>query len=877
MDISYTITQNDETVTYSISSTGSAGPNIVTTDTTTTISGLLKGSSGNVAQAIEDTDYQGVPAEGAFADGDKTKLDGIEAGATADQSAAEIKTAYESNADTNAFTDAEQSKLSGIEALADVTDAANVDAAGAVMESDLVSDGAANPDTALKSDANSSITLKNLNLDGTIPSGAEGDFYYDGTEKTHVAKNDITGSSLNVGHEAWVRVVNNTGSPIANGQAVYINGNDVPSGLPTIALAQADSSATANVLGVTTGSIADTEEGLVTSWGKVRDLNTSAFSNGDLIYLSPSVAGGFTNTKPTRPDRIVEIGYVTKAAAGTAGTITVNLLEDNDALQPGDVDTADITDATSDGDANPEKLLKTSGTGALTVTNLTAAGGGVTLGTPSQAGTLNVQDGGGGGGQIRASNVGLNTFTSEIPAADGNLAHTAQTDGTIRGTDLDYANTADIGAALADADEVLISDGGGNTTRRKSAISRIYTYVKGKLDAGVTWLGNHIFSGNLSVTGDLTVDSGTLSVNSTSNSVGINVPPSQTFHVSGLGNGPNQSVLFAGADTNVRTIFNNTSQPSGSRAYALTLNSGTSGVILQSLTDALGFSSNLVRFNSAGGIDVFSGDLEFLSNSGTWDGATIAGDQSFTGQLEATGQAASTDDSLMTRSLVRDDAMDILGMQFPISLSGAALTSSGTGSNAVLQPFGIAVVSGTDTSGYGSAQLVTGPGGINPFIDYSRPIKSTISVTFSPTAVTDLSSGFRFYVGSAVETALDADMLTNKGFGVEVVQDGSNHKIRAVCHDGTTYTAGSFTNFATGNISIGHYTLTIESDGSGNITAKISSAYGVGTIYTATTTGGPTTLASSANANLMAVATNDSAGTPTSYTARIRAAIYRSE
>lgn len=53
-----------------------------------------------------------------------------------DLDAASIKSSYESNADTNAFTDAEQSKLSGIEASADVTDAANVDAAGAVMESD---------------------------------------------------------------------------------------------------------------------------------------------------------------------------------------------------------------------------------------------------------------------------------------------------------------------------------------------------------------------------------------------------------------------------------------------------------------------------------------------------------------------------------------------------------------------------------------------------------------------------------------------------------------------------------------------------------------------------------------------------------------------
>lgn len=75
-------------------------------------------------------------ADGFMSSSDKTKLDGVETGATADQTAAEIKTAYESNSDTNAFTDALQTKLNGVETSADVTDATNVAAAGAVMESD---------------------------------------------------------------------------------------------------------------------------------------------------------------------------------------------------------------------------------------------------------------------------------------------------------------------------------------------------------------------------------------------------------------------------------------------------------------------------------------------------------------------------------------------------------------------------------------------------------------------------------------------------------------------------------------------------------------------------------------------------------------------
>ena len=62
-----------------------------------------------------ESNKQDILAEGAFEDGDKTKLNGIEAGATADQDAGEIKSLYESNSDTNAYTDAEKIKLAGVE------------------------------------------------------------------------------------------------------------------------------------------------------------------------------------------------------------------------------------------------------------------------------------------------------------------------------------------------------------------------------------------------------------------------------------------------------------------------------------------------------------------------------------------------------------------------------------------------------------------------------------------------------------------------------------------------------------------------------------------------------------------------------------------
>ena len=75
--------------------------------------------------------------DGRDVSADGTKLDGIEDNATADQTGAEIKSAYEAEADTNAFTDDEKTKLTGIETGADVTDATNVAAAGALMDSEV--------------------------------------------------------------------------------------------------------------------------------------------------------------------------------------------------------------------------------------------------------------------------------------------------------------------------------------------------------------------------------------------------------------------------------------------------------------------------------------------------------------------------------------------------------------------------------------------------------------------------------------------------------------------------------------------------------------------------------------------------------------------
>jgi hypothetical protein len=75
-----------------------------------------------------------------FTDADHTKLNGIEASATTDQTASEIRALVESATDSNVFTDADHTKLNAIEASADVTDTTNVYNAGALMDSEVDAD-----------------------------------------------------------------------------------------------------------------------------------------------------------------------------------------------------------------------------------------------------------------------------------------------------------------------------------------------------------------------------------------------------------------------------------------------------------------------------------------------------------------------------------------------------------------------------------------------------------------------------------------------------------------------------------------------------------------------------------------------------------------
>ena len=107
----------------------------------TKLDGIETSATADQTGAEIKTAYEAESDTNAFTDALLSKLNAIEASATADQTNAEIRTAVEAATDSNVFTDADHTKLNGIETSADVTDATNVDAAGAIMNSDLGTKG----------------------------------------------------------------------------------------------------------------------------------------------------------------------------------------------------------------------------------------------------------------------------------------------------------------------------------------------------------------------------------------------------------------------------------------------------------------------------------------------------------------------------------------------------------------------------------------------------------------------------------------------------------------------------------------------------------------------------------------------------------------
>jgi hypothetical protein len=185
------------------------------------------------------------------------------------------------------------------------------------------------PYTGATSDVNLGefgVQLGNIEFDLTptnAPTGI-GSMVWNDTAGTLDLKLKGGNTTLQIGQETVARVVNKTATNItlleANYQAVRVTG--AQGQRPKVDLAQANNNSNSTTtLGLVTETILNNQEGFITTSGQVQQINTTGslqgetWADGDILYLSGTVAGRITNIKPIAPIHTVIIGFVEYAHA----------------------------------------------------------------------------------------------------------------------------------------------------------------------------------------------------------------------------------------------------------------------------------------------------------------------------------------------------------------------------------------------------------------------------------------------------------------------------------------------------------------------------------------------------------------------------------
>lgn len=169
-------------------------------------------------------------------------------------------------------------------------------------------------------------TVDRLSVDTTAAETltAEGQLAWNDTSGTlaMMLKGGVT--QCQIGETVFARVRNSTGAPLLRGQAVYLSGSSGQKIQVTLAQANSDTTSS-KTFGVVAETIADSSDGFVITTGLLQGFDTNLLTEGQIVWLSPSTAGGLTTTKPVAPDHLVMVGICVKQGSGTSGSIFVKV------------------------------------------------------------------------------------------------------------------------------------------------------------------------------------------------------------------------------------------------------------------------------------------------------------------------------------------------------------------------------------------------------------------------------------------------------------------------------------------------------------------------------------------------------------------------
>jgi uncharacterized delta-60 repeat protein len=160
----------------------------------------------------------------------------------------------------------------------------------------------------------------------TNPSQTGGRVFFDSTSKA-LSYYDIANNLVPIamGQQLYTIVYNATGTQIDKGKVIAITGtsNSFPSAILAV---NTHATKSAKPIGLAAENIPNGSEGLVLNNGILSGITLNTFANGDTLYLSDTVPGGYVSSTSSLAftARTNEIGYVLQTGS-TTGKIYVNI------------------------------------------------------------------------------------------------------------------------------------------------------------------------------------------------------------------------------------------------------------------------------------------------------------------------------------------------------------------------------------------------------------------------------------------------------------------------------------------------------------------------------------------------------------------------
>jgi hypothetical protein len=323
------------------------------------------------------------------------------------------------------------------------------------------------------------------------------------------------GGTVEEAEAITLMVKKSTAGMINAGEAVYVNGHDGT--YTTVEKSKADSSATMPMVGVAKETITDASAGRMVIAGRVSGIDTSAWNEGVVLYVSKDTAGALTSIRPTGASSVVQRAgivlhkdastgmFQVRAVAACLPNLTQGMVWKGDAN--GQPQEAAVAIATSTAPVNVTRETAAVGTSAEAARQdhkhdiSTASAGTAAIGDSSTEGTATSlarsdhKHGISGGSPVSVGTAN----------ADGTATTFARSDHVHSGLKREAADFASFTekTALVAADLFLLEDSEATGTKKKAQLRNIpRKIIQGSEDAqddttSLTYVRAYRFSATL--------------------------------------------------------------------------------------------------------------------------------------------------------------------------------------------------------------------------------------------------------------------------------------------------------------------------------------------------------------------------------------------